>query len=300
LQVFINTKLAELWTETAEAVNASVLAARVEPLARDVVPLGVGALTAGADVQGNRIETYVWGWGAGLESWLIAHEIFAGDPERDPSDPDSPWPEFFAYCGRTFPTDTGHALPLAMVAVDTGFAATKVYRALQRVKSRRVVGVKGVGGAVPFLGAVKPQGTERVPVLPIGTDAAKNEWFRSHLPAPSGAGRVHLPDWLTTDQLEQLVGEKRRRRVVRGRPVYEWVPKTPEQPLEALDCRVYARGVLDLSGIPRTLADRAMKMAAPPESATPAPLPPRSVEGPIAPRRPAPLLRGGWVNRWNK
>ena len=37
-------------------------------------------LTAGADVQKDRIEVDVWAWGRGLESWLVDHIVIEGGP----------------------------------------------------------------------------------------------------------------------------------------------------------------------------------------------------------------------------
>ena len=39
-------------------------------------------LTAGADVQKDRIEVDVWAWGRGLESWLVDHIVVEGGPEH--------------------------------------------------------------------------------------------------------------------------------------------------------------------------------------------------------------------------
>jgi phage terminase large subunit GpA-like protein len=64
--VFVNTRLAELWRETAEVLNQDALIARAnEPFPEKEVPAGVGVLTAGVDVQANRLEVWIWGWGAG-------------------------------------------------------------------------------------------------------------------------------------------------------------------------------------------------------------------------------------------
>ena len=46
------------------------------------MPAGGLFLTAGADVQKDRIEVDVWAWGRGLESWLIDHVVIDGGPER--------------------------------------------------------------------------------------------------------------------------------------------------------------------------------------------------------------------------
>ena len=46
------------------------------------MPAGGLFLTAGADVQKDRIEVDVWAWGRGLESWLIDHIVIDGGPEQ--------------------------------------------------------------------------------------------------------------------------------------------------------------------------------------------------------------------------
>lgn len=54
-----------------------------EYLLREVPP-GVTFLTAWADVQGDRIELGIYGWGAGRENWVIDRIILHGDPSREP------------------------------------------------------------------------------------------------------------------------------------------------------------------------------------------------------------------------
>ena len=46
------------------------------------MPSGGLFLTAGADVQKDRIEVDVWAWGRGLESWLVDHIVVEGGPEH--------------------------------------------------------------------------------------------------------------------------------------------------------------------------------------------------------------------------
>ena len=47
---------------------------------RDPIARGRLMLTAGVDVQHNRLEAYVWGWGRDLESWLIDRQVIFGSP----------------------------------------------------------------------------------------------------------------------------------------------------------------------------------------------------------------------------
>ena len=63
--MFYNTDLGETWRISGEAVEPTNLFARREACAYGDVPMGVLFLTAGIDVQRDRIEVYVWGWVAG-------------------------------------------------------------------------------------------------------------------------------------------------------------------------------------------------------------------------------------------
>ena len=72
-RAFRNTVLGETWVETGEAPDWQRLYDRRERWTPGTVPAGGLFLTAGADVQKDRIEVDVWAWGRGLESWLIEH-----------------------------------------------------------------------------------------------------------------------------------------------------------------------------------------------------------------------------------
>jgi phage terminase large subunit GpA-like protein len=57
------------------------------------VPRDVAVLTRSVDVQGDRIETAVYGWGPETECWPIEHEVIPGDPKLLENQPNSPWRE---------------------------------------------------------------------------------------------------------------------------------------------------------------------------------------------------------------
>jgi phage terminase large subunit GpA-like protein len=79
---FKNSVLGETWVETGEAPDWQRLYERREAWQIGTVPSGGLFLTAGADVQKDRIEVDVWAWGRGLESWLVDHIVIEGGPER--------------------------------------------------------------------------------------------------------------------------------------------------------------------------------------------------------------------------
>lgn len=298
LQVFVNTRLAELWQEATQQLEASALTDRLEGFEENVVPAGAAVLTAGVDVQGNRLECYVWAWGPGLESWPVAFTMIPGDPAKLPEVPGSVWPQLDAFLATVFRHESGRPMRIVATLVDSGHATTTVYAYTNRRKGRKMYASKGIGGAgLAILGKPTLQTRQRVVLFPIGVDGAKTEFLRSQLVEVNvGAGYVHLPVWFTEDQREQLVAEKRVRRVVKGKVSYDWRLKRDGAPNEALDCRIYARAALLLPGMPasetygqlaeamaKPMAETAVKQAASGEATLPAALPKR-------PPRP-----GGWA-----
>lgn len=319
LQVFMNTRLGVTWKEATFEVKSDDLASRAtEAWEEGTIPDGVGVLTAGVDVQDNRAEIWVWGWGAGLESWPIAHYIIPGDPAIRPSEHGSLWTEVERLRTTPFPHVSGQRVRIAMTFVDSGYLATSVYAYTDRRKGRGVYACKGVGvSGAPLLGKPTLETIGRVVVYPIGDHNSKNEFLRSQiLTTEPGPGYVHIPRWMTLEQLDQLVAEKRVKRIRDGKIVWDWTKKDDDKPNEALDCRRYARGALEKLGpaIMAHLAARAARWsvrvdggesapptaAPPPEPETPAP----SVAGDAMARRltqlkgRGPRPGGGFVTGW--
>ena len=83
MKTFVNTSLGETWMESGEAPDWRRLYDRRERWPAGTVPEGGLILTAGADVQKDRIEVDVWAWGRGLESWLVDHVVIEGGPESE-------------------------------------------------------------------------------------------------------------------------------------------------------------------------------------------------------------------------
>ena len=85
MRAFRNTVLGETWMETGEAPDWQRLAERREAWAPGTVPAHGLFLTAGADVQKDRIEIDVWAWrrchtqgGARDAVWRTHHRPGAG------------------------------------------------------------------------------------------------------------------------------------------------------------------------------------------------------------------------------
>ncbi len=101
LKTFRNTVLGEVWQEHGEAPDWERLVERREDFALGVVPPGALVLTAGVDVQDDRIEVDVWGWAEGCTSWLIDHVVIPGSPRER-----APWDELAKLLARDWPRGT--------------------------------------------------------------------------------------------------------------------------------------------------------------------------------------------------
>lgn len=141
MRAFRNTILGETWMEAGEAPDWQRLADRREAWAPGTVPERSLFLTAGADVQKDRIEVDVWAWGRGLESWLVDHLVLEGGP-GDPAC----WQKLTDLLGRTWEHASGQRMTLARLAIDTGYETSAVYAWSRQVGFAQVAPVKGVEG----------------------------------------------------------------------------------------------------------------------------------------------------------
>jgi phage terminase large subunit GpA-like protein len=116
-----NVLLGETWMESGEAPDWQRLYDRRESWKAGIVPADGLLLTAGADVQKDRIEIDVWAWGRELESWLIDHIVIEGGPGRQAS-----WVELDVVLNRTWRHETGANLKIHKLAIDTGYEAPAV------------------------------------------------------------------------------------------------------------------------------------------------------------------------------
>lgn len=129
--------LGETWQERGEAPDWQRLYERREDFALGQVPEGALMLTAGADVQRDRIEIDVWGRGRNLESWLVDHVVLEGDTARE-----KVWADLTDVPGETWEHAGGARMALARLAIDTG----DVYGWCRRMGHGQVIAVKGVDG----------------------------------------------------------------------------------------------------------------------------------------------------------
>jgi phage terminase large subunit GpA-like protein len=247
LKRFVNTTLGESWEEKGESLQDLALMARAEDYP-DNLPILLR--TAGVDVQKDRIELSVVGWGKGEEAWLMDHIILPGDTAEP-----HVWDDLdFALADAR----VDHAV------IDSGYNTSFVY-AFCESRSWCVAGKGITGMGRPLIEDANRRAqrlrTRRqkngMPVEPLGVDQGKALVFARLSPKQAaaggmftgGPGYIHFSRSPAFDQeyYSQLAAEKLVTKFKGHRPFQEWIKTRPRN--EALDCLVYAFASLYLTGV---------------------------------------------------
>jgi phage terminase large subunit GpA-like protein len=257
IKTFTNTVLGEAYEEQGEVVDEHILKRRIEGYRLSQVPKKCLLLTAGVDVQGDRLECYVWGFGRDEETWLIDRHIIYGPPAEA-----RVWTELEDVLAKVYNHESGSTLRITAMAIDASDGnTTHAVRNFARkwAPSNRVLAVKGQAiSGKPIIGRPTFQDVSHrgqiikdgVRLWPVGADTAKG-WIYGHLRITSlGAGFVHLPAGLPDEFFTQLTSERRVTRYIRGRPQSEWTLERGRRN-EALDCAVYALAAAYYAGLTR-------------------------------------------------
>jgi phage terminase large subunit GpA-like protein len=286
MKAFVNTTLGQTWEEKAETVAPDPLLARRENYGVNALPYRILYLTAGVDVQGDRIEIEIVGWRAERrneteESWGVEVITLHGDPAKPEM-----WHELDEITLREWTTEDGRKLKLGAVGIDSGGHHTdRVYKFCSKRLGRRIFALKGMAGVRPMFppragGSKKYRGHK---VWIVGVDTAKDAVYARLRIAEPGPGYCHFPMSYDHQFFKQLTSEKVQIRFSRGHPICEW--HNPRGVCnEALDRRAYALAVLYARTVPwEILARSAPSEPKPKEEQTAAA--PTTVAKP--PQRPA-------------
>lgn len=305
-KTFDNTILGETYAERGDAPEWQRLRDRQTADPRGVVPPGALFLTAGIDVQRDRLECSIWGWGRGRRSWLVDHVILEGEVATD-----APWSALDELVARAWPVAGGAGtMSLWRAAIDTGYETTQVHAWARRQPAGRVVLVRGGGRAAALVSLPRPaeaveagETTRRrrrrrgLRVWMVDEHAIKIETYgwlrldRGAADAPVPPGWIALPA-VGDEFLRQFTAEQLVRKIVKGREQLVWMKRYNRN--EALDCRVYARAAAHLVGLDRfTDADWTALEArvTPPPDPPPPPSPGAAWVRQPAPPPPAPPPR---------
>jgi len=238
LQSFVNLTLGEPWEEDGgKGADGDALYKRREYFETDV-PEGVNVITAGADVQDDRVEFSVWGWGEGEESWLIDHKSIYGDLTKDTF-----WTKLGTMFKRQYRKPDGTIMDVRLACIDSGGHFTsEVYNFSKRVGLRFIIPIKGSSQeGKPVAQFPRKRSKDGVYLTFIGTDTAKDLLYFRGLQLEPGEGYIHFPveEWAGQDYFAQYSAETRMKVYKNGKPTFRWICKSGVRN-EAWDCAVYA------------------------------------------------------------
>jgi len=237
LQVFINTRLAETWEIEGDKLDVMDLRFRQETFWAEV-PRGVLVLTAGVDIQGDRIEIEVVGWGRDYESWSLAYHVIYGNPTDED---DAVWNDLRDYLTRDWEDEDGNFQQIKMVGIDTGFQSDNVCKFCKKNAGRRFMAFKGANTPdKPLLSKPSRNNRYGVALYSIGVNTAKDIVAADLAKSEEGAGYCHFPDDRPASYFQQFANEHKVKRFVSGQPVFRWEKVKDHARNEALDLRVYA------------------------------------------------------------
>ena len=292
LKTFVNTVLGETFEIRGESASAPRLLDRAELFEKDVAPEGVLCITAGADVQKDRIECEIVGWGHGMESWSLDYVVLYGDPLRE-----DVWNQLsdvlFTRQWEQGTDDSTLHMSINATCIDSGYATNEVYRFCMRNLSRRVYPTKGKSTFTvgePIVTESKRKFLRQPMILGlIGTETAKDIVYASLKTNEPGPNFCHFPDHYPEKYFKMLTAEHRVRKLRNGVPYYSWVLKSGHRRNEALDCRVNALAAIHIlnpqfAKIERNLKLRIVKN--------------KEKMGENERKRKNKRKKGGFVNKW--
>jgi phage terminase large subunit GpA-like protein len=226
LRVFVNTYLGESWEDEGERIDDLGLFKRKEEY---TVPDEVVLITAGVDIQDDRIEMEVVGWGLDEESWSLDYLRIYGDPSAP-----NIWNELDTHLSKTY-----NDMRIISCCIDSGHHTNQVYKFCKPRLARRIFAIKGqAGDAKTIVGRSSRNNIMRCPLFPVGVDTAKELIYSRLNIQNAGAGYCHFPMKYDEEYFKQLTAEKIVTKYRRGFKRREWVLTRSRN--EALDCRVYA------------------------------------------------------------
>jgi len=215
MKTFVNTVLGLPYTDTGEETKANELFNRRERY-KAPVPVGVGILTGSVDVQGDRFEILVKGWGLNEESWQIDYHVLICDPAKDES-----WDELWEFLQRTYKHEYGHDMPIISTFIDSGGHHTQqVYAFCKKHRRDKVYACKGSNlHAQPIVGQPHKVYKKTTYLYYIGADTAKDQIINRLRLLEPGPGYTHFPDTFGREYFKGLLSE--RVRWEKGKRIWE-------------------------------------------------------------------------------
>ena len=236
MKVFVNGWLAEPYEENYTALEQTAVLMLERAESWDTLPLNVCCLTAACDVQKDRLEVLVMGWGVGRESYVVDRRIIYGDTSQN-----IVWKDLELFIREArYRHFLGEELFISCTVVDAGYRADEVYKFCH---DKGILGVYAVKGGsrrdLPAVSLPRKTGLLKTPLFILGTHGIKSTvYYNLSWQEQEGAGVMHFKEGICDlTFFEQLTAERLVSKTERGQRVEYW-EKIRERN-EALDLVVY-------------------------------------------------------------
>lgn len=256
LNAFTNTDLGLESKPLTDAPKWNMLYDKAEIRPENQPTNDVKFVTVGVDVQLNRLELHIVGWGYDKRRWVLDYRVLPGNVMTDDA-----WNELDKVLNEFFIRPDGVELPVSKMAVDSGSYTSQVYKWCAR-HDRRVQAIKGDDKMPKILGSLtavnKNDAGKDMPGLMlqmVGSSYMKTELYgylmlnKMDDDQLGPQGYIHL---IKRDEryFRGLVAEEERvKQDKKGRNVYEWY--TIFERNEPLDTMNYARAAAAMVGLDR-------------------------------------------------
>jgi phage terminase large subunit GpA-like protein len=230
LKPFVNTVLAEPWRQQGDELEEDALLSRVEDFGLVKIPPEVLVITAGCDVQADRLEVSFAGWARDGTCFVLAHTVIYG-----PTDAEQVWIDLDDVLKQRWPHPLGGTIGVDAAAIDAGDGGMfdKVLKFCAARAARRVWAIKGAAGfarpAFKASAALKGRASQRLYI--VGVDSLKSLLFQRLKRGQS----IRFSNTLDSSYFEQLASERLVTRYLRGRDErrFERIPGRRAETLDA-------------------------------------------------------------------
>lgn len=189
LITWTNEYQAATWSpiDNQELVEWETLKNRAEVYEHEV-PAGVKVITAWSDVQDDRVEIQVVGWGKGEEAWSLFYIVINGDPHSGDL-----LRKAAALKAQEYLNENAAGVPTALFGMDSGYLADDVYSVCKESPTE-LIPTKGMSTrGNPVADMPQKRNAKGVYLTQVGTDTAKTiiaERLKLEVPGP---GYIHFP-----------------------------------------------------------------------------------------------------------
>jgi len=274
-RTFTNTKRAKTFETKGDRISHKILKKNIADWG-EKLPIDSCLLTAGVDVQDNRLELEIVAWNQYEDTYSIKYQVIPGSPGNQTT-----WDklDLILFFGlnkerRVFEHALAANVPLRIMSTCIDMGGHFTQQVLNYVNQRvgfNCFAVNGVSGqGKPIWPRKVSAGKYKLPFYSIGVDSAKETIYNRLINNTPNTGRCCFPPDRPEEYFKQLTSEEVIEEPTKsGLPRRIWKMKPGYKRNEALDCRVYnlcALEVLKLHGfilseVHRKVTERAVMAA---------------------------------------